>query len=183
MHRHIFRKPKDGEVFKFCGCGKRKKAISVVRNRKMLFNKAQRLWKEYAHKRDGKGCMIAKVYPDLNLKHSNVFQVDHFFPRGDKNLFFDTGNATVICSICNYLKSNGSTDSTQIFLALREIVLRREGEDKFMEMAEIHARRKANLDWMREYWLEAIITDLEKRTAKLGAPEKEQILSYLGAAR
>ncbi len=165
MHTHKYKKPKEGEVFKFCGCGKRRKAVSVIRNRKTLFNKAQRLWKEYAHKRDGKGCMIAKVYPDLKMTHSNIYQVDHFFPRGDRNLFFETSNATVICSFCNYQKSNGSTESTNIFLALREIVLRREGEDKFMEMAETHARREPNRDWMREYYLEKVVADLEKKLA------------------
>jgi hypothetical protein len=167
MHTHKYSKPKEGEVFKFCKCGKRKKAFSVTRLRTKLFNQASNLWKEYAHKRDGAGCMIKKVYPDLKMTHSNIYQVDHFFPRGDKNLFFETSNSTVICSYCNFQKSNGSTESTNVFLALREIVLKREGEDKFMEMCEIHAKREPNRDWMREYYLEKVVAELQEKMGKL----------------
>lgn len=161
MHIHKFKKPKEGEIFKNCPCGKRKKTISVIRERKALQLKAENLWRKYAHMRDGEGCQIQKVFPELKLNHSNVYQVDHFFPRADRNLFFETANSTVICSTCNYLKSNGSPQSIQILMAVQSIVTRREGEKKFYEMCEINNQRKPNLEWGREHWLRDVISKLE----------------------
>ncbi len=161
MHIHKFKKPQDGEVFKFCSCGKRKKTTSVVRERKALQVKAETLWRQYAHMRDGEGCQIKKVFPELKLNHSSVYQVDHFFPRADRNLFFEPANSTVICSTCNYLKSNGSPQSIQILMAVQSIVSRREGEKKFYEMCEINNHRKPNLEWGREHWLREVIAKFE----------------------
>lgn len=161
MHRHTFKKPQEGDIYKFCSCGKRKKTTSVVRERKALQLKAENLWRKYAHMRDGEGCQIKKVFPELKLNHSNVYQVDHFFPRADKNLFFETANSTVICSTCNYLKSNGAAQSIQILMAIQAIVSRREGEKKFYEMCEINNQRKTNTEWGREHWLQDIIAKLE----------------------
>lgn len=161
MHTHKFKKAKDGEIFKFCPCGKRKKASSVVRERKKLQRKAEDLWREIVHLRDGEVCMVKKVFPELKLNHSNTLQVDHFFPRSDRNLFFDPSNATLVCSTCNYLKSNGSPQSTQIHLALQTIVTRREGEKKFYEMCEINNQRKSNIEWGREHYLREVIEKLE----------------------
>ncbi len=164
MHTHKFKKAQDGEIFKFCPCGKRKKASSVVRERKKLQRKAESLWREIVHLRDGEVCMVKKVFPGLNINHSNALQVDHFFPRADRNLFFEPSNATLVCSTCNYLKSNGSPQSTQIHLALHTIVTRREGEKKFYEMCEINNRRNPNIEWGREHYLRSVIAELE--TAK-----------------
>lgn len=160
MHRHVFKKQQDGEAFRYCSCGKRKKAKSVVRERKALQLKAETLWKQYAHMRDGEGCQIQKVFPELRLNHSNVYQVDHFFPRADKNLFFETANSTVICSTCNYLKSNGSAQSIQILMAIQSIITRREGEKKFYEMCEINNNREINAGWGKEEWLKQVISKL-----------------------
>lgn len=160
IHKHIFKKPVEGEVYKFCSCGKRKKASSVVRERKKLQRKAEDLWRAIAYARDGRECAIKKSYPDLRLNHSSQLQVDHFFPRADKNLFFEPSNATVVCSACNYLKSNGSRQSIQIQMALQAIVSRREGEKKFYEMCKINNTRPANLEWGREYYLENVIKNL-----------------------
>lgn len=160
-HAHKFKKQEDGEIYRFCLCGKRKKGLSVIKQRKALQLKAESLWKQYAHMRDGEGCQIQKVFPELKLNHSNRYQVDHFFPRADKNLFFETANSTVICSTCNYLKSNGSAQSIQILMAIQTIVTRREGEKKFYEMCEINNQRKPNTEWGREHWLRNVIAKLE----------------------
>lgn len=163
IHTHKFKKPAEGDIFKFCSCGKRKKTTSVVRERKALQLKAENLWRKYAHMRDGEGCQIQKVFPELRLNHSNVYQVDHFFPRADKNLFFETANSTVICSTCNYLKSNGSAQSIQILMAIQAIVTRREGEKKFYEMCEVNNERKKNPGWGKSDWLRCVIKKLEDK--------------------
>lgn len=161
-HRHVYKKPGPEDVFKFCKCGKRKKVGKTVKQeRKSLMRKAEDLWRAIAHKRDGAGCQIQKVFPELNLNHSAQMQVDHFFPRADKNLFFEPSNATVLCSTCNYLKSNGSPQSTIINIAVKEIVLRREGQEVFDRMFQLNDRREPNREWGRAHYLQGIIQKLE----------------------
>jgi hypothetical protein len=163
-HRHVYKKAAPGEFFKFCKCGKRKKAGKTERQvKKGLMRKAEDLWREIVHKRDGEGCQVRKVFPELNLNHSDQMQVDHFFPRADKNLFFEPSNATVLCSICNYLKSNGSPQSTIINIAVKEIVLRREGQTKFDEMFQLNNSRPPNLEWGRKHYLESVIQRLQEQ--------------------
>jgi hypothetical protein len=161
IHRHKFKLKEADGMFKFCVCGKRKATHSVVKDRKRLQRKAEDLWRHCVHVRDGKVCMIKKVFPELNLNHSDIIQVDHFFPRADKNLFFVLSNATCLCATCNYLKSNGSPQSTQINLAVAEIVRRREGPEKFNAMAEMNDKREPNREWGRVHYLEGIIRGLE----------------------
>ena len=143
------------------------------KERKKLMRHAEDLWRAVAHKRDGEGCQIAKVFPELNLRHSNQIQVDHFFPRADKNLFFEPANATVLCSVCNYLKSNGSPQSTIINMAVKEIVLRREGKDKFEEMYQINNSRQPNREFHKEYYLAEICRKLALHLAILGSGDDE----------
>ena len=168
IHVHRYKKPAAGEVYKFCPCGKRKKVVQLREQRRALKRKAEALWREFAHTRDGSGCQIKKHYPELNLHHTDQMQVDHFFPRADKNLYFDPSNSTVLCSACNYLKSNGSPQSVQILMAVKEIVFRRDGEKKFYEMCDVNNRRQPNRDWDREYYLEEIIKNLQIRISDLG---------------
>lgn len=168
IHRHVYKKPAAGEYYKFCSCGKRKKAGKTVKQeRKGLKRKAEDLWRAIAHKRDGKGCQIQKVFPDLNLTHSDQMQVDHFYPRADKNLFFHPSNSTVLCSTCNYLKSNGSPQSTIINMAVKEIVLRREGAERFEWMFQVNNKREPNREWGRAHYLQAIIEALETHLSQI----------------
>lgn len=164
-HRHTYKPPEPGAVYKFCRCGRRRKVVQLRKLRKSLQRKAEDLWRQFAYKRDGRECQVKKYYPELTLTHSPVLQVDHFFPRADKNLFFDTSNTTVVCANCNYLKSCGSRQSTQIQMALQQIVLRREGEKKFYEMCETNNQGIPNREWGREDYFRGIIQGLEEKLA------------------
>ncbi len=170
IHKHAYKTKEPADVYKICKCGKRRKVFSLGRMRKSLQRKAEDLWREVCHKRDGAGCSVQKGFPHLNLTHSNQTQVDHFFPRGDKNLFFSVSNGTVICSICNYLKSNGSSQSTLINMAVQEIVMKREGEEKFAHMKELNNRRPPNREWGRIDYLTGVIGDLQKKLLTNEAP-------------
>lgn len=84
-------------------------------------------------------------------------QVDHCFERGDKNLFLEVSNGTVVCSTCNALKSwhKGAVDKL-----IDDIVKQREGEEKFNEMLKIALSKKPNLNWSNIGWLEDKIKEL-----------------------
>lgn len=169
-HRHLYKLVNKDDYFKTCSCGKKRKAVSITKERTRLHRKAENLWKQYAHMRDGEICQIRKYFPELNLVHSPILQVDHFFPRADKNLFYDTSNSTVICATCNYLKSNGSRQSTIINMAVKEIVLRREGQEKFDSMFSINDRREPNLFFHKPFYLETVIKDIEEKISFLKEP-------------
>lgn len=183
MHFHKYKKPEKGAVFKFCSCGRRKKLTSVIRERKQLHKNAEDLWRKIVHLRDGDTCMVKKTFPELKLNHSSTLQVDHFFPRKDRNLFFEPSNATLVCSTCNYLKSNGSPQSTQIHMAIQAIVTRREGEKKFYEMCEINNQRKPNLEWGREHYLRDVIAKLDATLYLMESLKKEGQVDNLESGR
>lgn len=179
--KHVWKKPEEGDIFKFCKkCHKRKKIFSKPRARKSLYDKAYSLWKQFAHLRDGEGCMIKKVFPELNLIHTDVMNVDHFCPRGDHNLHLETCNATIICSACNFNKSNGSLNETLINCAVRDIVHRREGPEKFEWMMELHNRRPLNRRWMREDWLEEQIERLKGEIKDLRTVRGDSLIGGRG---
>lgn len=163
MHKHVYRKPKKGDVFKSCSCGKRRKIVSIQRDRTKNKNIAMKLWKNCVLVRDGYGCMIQKTFPEIPLPHSQIFMADHFYPRGDHNLFYEVSNGTMLCGNCNGNKNNGSIYSTTLQMAVKEIVYRREGQKKFDEMYQIHISRKPNHDFDRPWYLEAVIKELSDR--------------------
>lgn len=135
---------------------KRKK---VTQYRK-LFLKAERLWKEIAIVRDGRQCQVARYFTQDGLTHSEIFQVDHFITRGDKNLYFNPQNSTVVCSNCNAAKSwrSGAVEEK-----IRKIVTEREGGMAVGLMLEIHMSHSPNLNWKSAEWLEmSVIPMLEK---------------------
>lgn len=162
-HRHVYKLRDENDYYKTCLCGKKRKAVSIIKERAKLHRKAENLWREHAKLRDGEVCQIARIFPELNLKHSHILQVDHFFPRADKNLFYETSNSTRICETCNYLKSNGSRQSTIIQMAVKEIVLRREGQKKFDEMFNINNERKPNSEFHKSWYLEQVIKDITEK--------------------
>ena len=126
---------------------------------KKLQNKAEKLWKEYCHKRDGKGCQVQKHYPHLNLIHSKILQVDHCFSRNKKALFLEVANGTIVCSSCNAQKGWGNR---VIARAIEDIVINREGQDVFDRMSEV-SLQTGFLQWKNINWLELqieILTDM-----------------------
>ncbi len=109
-------------------------------------------------KRDGIGCQVRKHFPQIDVKHSNIMQVDHCFSRANKNLFLDISNLTYICSTCNMLKG---FDSKAIDVAVHEIVRKREGDAIYERMKEIAMSRSANVNWNKRWWVESQIEILE----------------------
>lgn len=132
-----------------------------------LYLKAERLWKEYCFLRDGEECKVKRYFPHLNITHSNVYQVDHAISRRNKHLFFETSNGTVVCSSCNQAKGfkNKSVDR-----AIDQIVIDREGLERFNEMVRLDQSQTPNHEWGKVYWLETVVKGLEEKVEKLKPP-------------
>ncbi len=131
--------------------------------RKRLQKEVESKWKEYCHKRDGDGCQVQKHFPKLDFPHSEVYQIDHCFPRANKELFILASNGTKVCSNCNFSKQwNKALD-----LAINDIVIKREGLDKFEYMRSVASQRGAFLLWKSIAWLERQISILEEMTEEL----------------
>lgn len=120
--------------------------------------KAESLWKEIALLRDGYECQVLKNYPEIDVVHTDVYQVDHAFSRSNKNLFLDLANSTVVCSSCNMLKGY---DAKAVDVAIHEIVRKREGDHVYERMKEIAMSRSANVNWNNVMWLEDQVEVLE----------------------
>jgi hypothetical protein len=129
-----------------------------MRSPRSLQKKAEGLWKAIAILRDGRACQVRIHYPQIEVEHTNVFQVDHCFSRANKYLFLDICNSTVVCSTCNMLKG---FDSKAIDVAVHEIVRKREGDATYERMKEIAMSRSANVNWGKRWWLEEQIAILE----------------------
>lgn len=127
---------------------KKRKKVTPYRK---LFLKAERLWKEIAFLRDGRGCQVALHFGANGLPHSEIYQVDHFITRNDKNLFFNPQNSTVVCSNCNAAKSWRSGGVEEM---IRKIVMDREGGLAVGLMLDIHMSHQPNLNWKSAEWLE-----------------------------
>lgn len=125
---------------------------------KKLQKQAIELWKAIAIVRDGSYCQVLKHYPNIDVIHTPVLQVDHCFSRSNKNLFLDVANSTVVCSSCNMLKG---FDSKAIDVAIHEIVRKREGESTYERMKEIAMSRTANPNFSKKWWLEEQISILK----------------------
>lgn len=134
--------------------------MKKLTNYRKLFLKAERLWKECAYLRDGRVCQVSRHFAQDDIRHSEIMQVDHFITRGDKNLYFDPRNSTVVCSNCNAAKSwkTGGVDEK-----IRSIVVKREGGEAVGMMLEVHMAQHPNLLWKSAEWLEkSIIPMLEE---------------------
>ena len=129
-------------------------------NLKKLQEAAEQAWKDLAYKRDGKRCMVKLHDPSLDIPHTNVFQVDHCFERGDKNLFLEPSNATVVCSTCNMLKGFNQRSLHRI---IDDIVREREGDAKFDAMRVINESKSPNPGWKMIPWLEEQIKMLKEK--------------------
>ena len=133
---------------------KAKKLTPVNKLQKKAFD----ICKEIVFKRDGFGCQVKKHYPQIDVIHTPLDQVDHCFSRANKNLFLDISNLTVICSGCNMLKG---FDSKAIDVAVHEIVRKREGEAIYERMKETAMSRSANPSWSKRWWIESQIEALK----------------------
>ena len=132
---------------------------------KRLQNQAHKLWKEYCDKRDGKGCQVQKHFPNIAIRHSNTYQIDHCFSRTIKELFLDVANGTKICSTCNQAKGSGKISASKkdaITIAVHEIVKKREGEDTYQRLLEIASRLASFPQWRDINWLETQIKILQQ---------------------
>ena len=142
------------------------KKISTAKQVKKLFNRCSDLWREHAYLRDGLICQVKKHFPQIQVMHSEIFQVDHCFSRNNKHLFFDTSNSTVVCRNCNGFKHR---QQKGVHLAVHEIVKKREGEDIYNRMLGQEQRKGANMGWGKIWWLESqcnILTELTNEQKK-----------------
>jgi len=113
--------------------------------------------------------MVKKYFPETNLKHSDICQVDHCFSRGYKEIFIDVANGTVICSNCNCAK--GPYRNKVVDLLVNEIVIKREGQDTFNRLKEIATRKCGFPYWNKRWWIEEQISILEEKIEELKCQE------------
>jgi hypothetical protein len=148
----------------------KKKRKKVTPYRK-LFLKAERLWKQGAFDIYGKECMVKKFYPQINITHTEVFQVDHVVTRADKNLFFHPHNRVPVCSSCNRAKG---FKQKGVDFAIQQIVIRRIGGQAFGEMMDIHQTAGPNYNWKKVWWIEQVVQNLETFKIHGGDNEDDQ---------
>jgi len=134
----------------------KKAKVKKPRN-KQLQIKAEKIWKEICLLRDGRECQVKKNFPELNISHSEIIQVDHLIERGWKRTFVEIANGTVVCSYCNSNKRYNSA----IAKAIETIRRNREGDDVIDLMFEERGRGTAFVEWSRVGWLEDKIDVLE----------------------
>jgi len=125
---------------------KKKKLVPI----KSLQRKVTEVWKSICFIRDGRECQVKKYFPAVKVNHCKILQVDHCFSRGNKNLFLEPANGTVVCASCNLLKS---FKKNAIDKLIDIIVLKREGEVKFNLMLNIAMRDEPNRLWTNREWL------------------------------
>jgi len=147
---------------------KKKKKKKYIPPHKILQKECEELWKEIIALRDGKMCMVKKFFPEIALHHTEVYQADHCFTRGNKHLFFRTSNGTMVCSACNMAKHY---DNKSVKRGVDYIVFEREGKEVFDEMLKIDMSMSANVNWNKVWWLEEIKEGLLKeREERLNPP-------------
>ena len=134
---------------------------------KILQEQCECAWKQVVEERDGRQCMVKKFFPEINITHTPVYQADHCFTRGNKHLFLDPCNGTMVCASCNMAKHY---DNKSVKRAVDMIVRAREGEKKWGEMLRIDMGMSANHDFNKVWWLEA---QLEGLTMMLKPKEDE----------
>src|SRR3990167_5164953 len=83
--------------------------------------------RDWVIKRDGGKCQVCG-------SRSNLL-ADHCFSRQVRELFYRPENLTCLCSNCNFQKKMDGTKG--ITLKVYDIVLFREGNEKFMDMYRI----------------------------------------------
>lgn len=98
-HRHIYKKPKPGDVYKFCSCGKRRK-VFVKPSKKKLRNECDAAWsrvtKLLSERKNGRKC--------LWCGGSSNLQSDHIINRGHTATRWVPDNCIVLCRTCHLFK-------------------------------------------------------------------------------
>ena len=127
---------------------------------KKLQTLCEKLWKEVCFARDGRRCMVKVHFPELKeIKHSEVYQVDHCVTRDNKFLKFDPRNGTVVCSSCNASKS---WNKKSVGRLIDMIVKEREGIEIFDWMVALDNSNLPNLEFTNIDWLEGWVEKLTK---------------------
>jgi len=148
----------------------KKRKIKKLPSIKSLQNKAEKLWKEVCFLAQGRGCSVKRSYPEYGLKHDNVLQVDHCFSRNNKFLFLEPANGTVVCEVCNWHKSHCQFGVEKL---IDQIVLRREGYNKFHDMLRVAVTGGPNKNWSKRWWLIEKIAELTSMKVELLNKPKE----------
>ena len=133
------------------------KKVSKQAEVKRLSNLAERLWKEHAHMRDGEGCQVAILFPEIPCPHNSVFQIDHCVKRGLKATFYDPRNSTKVCGKCNWAKFR---DLWGVKRAIDQIVEKREGPEAWADLKRIE-QQKPLVRFKEVWWLEEQINRLQ----------------------
>ena len=125
----------------------------------LLHAECAELWKQICFERDGHQCQVWKRFGNgIEIKHAGPLQVDHCITRSNKLLFYEPANGTVVCGSCNRAKGFGLKS---IGRAIDQIVMEREGIEKFNDMVECDQKKSANPDFNKVGWLERERDDLE----------------------
>lgn len=100
-HRHLYRKPEIGGVYKFCrGCGKRKKVVTKPKS-KTLRNKCDAAWARITKlihiKKHGPVCLWCK-------KPSDELQSDHIVNRWKTATRWNIRNCVVLDKVCHLFR-------------------------------------------------------------------------------
>ncbi len=132
----------------------------------LLHAECAELWKEICFKRDGHQCQVWKRFgSEIEIAHGGPLQVDHCVTRANKLLFYELANGTVVCGSCNRAKGFGMKS---IHRAIDQIVIEREGIEKFNEMVELDHKKSANPNFNKVWWLEEQRGKLEGELEQLG---------------
>lgn len=137
--------------------------ISKVTKARKLEIQCENLWKEICFLRDGHQCMVAKLFPTIDLHHAGPLQIDHCITRKNKHFFFDHRNGTVVCSSCNRAKHY---KQKSVDRAIDLIVKEREGS-YYDYMVKVDQEMKPNNGWKKVWWLEEQVEMLESALESL----------------
>ena len=138
---------------------KKKKKPTIPKQVRKLEIQCEKLWKEICFLRDGRQCMVQKLYPTIDIEHAGYLQIDHCITRKNKWFFYEPRNGTVVCGSCNRAKyyKQKSVDR-----AIDEIVHTREGEKFFSSMVSVDQSMAPNHGWKKVWWLEETLGKLKK---------------------
>ena len=135
----------------------------LPRNKK-LQKDCELLWKEIVALRDGHVCLVKLFFPNIALAHTDIYQADHCFTRGNKHLFLDPANGNMVCSACNMAKHY---DNKSVKRAVDYITQQRVGRAKWKEMLACDMQMGPNVHWNHVWWLEEQHEKLTSLRAKI----------------
>ena len=137
--------------------------ISKLTKARKLEIQCETLWKEICFLRDGRQCMVQKLYPTIDILHAGALQVDHCITRRNKYFFFDHHNGTVVCGSCNRAKHY---KQKSVDRAINEIVQERD-EEYYDYMVGVDQTMAPNNGWKKVWWLEEQLEALKAELLRL----------------